>query len=177
MQTSDLCQTRNSEKSEEHGTSKTGGDSAFARKKILRERKQMDREQQKTFLQNIPYIQYNGIVIDQIGMEESVLHVEMRHELENPYGMAHGGLLFTLVDTVGGVTARADGRRYVTPDASIHYLKSGRKGRITATGHTVRRGRTVTVVDAAVTDEEKNLLASGTVTMFCLDADEKRAEA
>ncbi len=150
---------------------------AMAAREPARERKQMDQEQQKTFLQNIPYIQYNGIVIDRIGMEESVLHVEMRHELENPYGMAHGGLLFTLADTVSGVTARADGRRYVTLDASIHYLKSGRKGRITATGHTVHRGRTVTVVEAAVTDDEGSLLASGTVTMFCLDADEKPAES
>ena len=62
----------------------------------------MDQEKQKNMLQNIPYIQFNGIVIDRIGMEESVLYVDMRHELENPYGMAHGGLLFTLVDTAGG---------------------------------------------------------------------------
>ena len=113
----------------------------------------MDQEKQKNMLQNIPYIQFNGIVIDRIGMEESVLYVDMRHELENPYGMAHGGLLFTLVDTAGGVTARADGRKYVTMDASIHYLQSARKGRITATSHTGRSGRTVTVLDENVTDD------------------------
>ena len=137
----------------------------------------MDQVKQKNMLQNIPYIQFNGIVIDRIGMEKSVLHVDMRHELENPYGMAHGGLLFTLVDTVGGVTARADGRKYVTMDASIHYLQSARKGRITATSHTVRRGRTVTVVDVNVTDEEERLLARGTVTMFCLDAEESNVKS
>lgn len=137
-----------------------------------KEEESMNEEEQKVFLQNIPYIQYNGIVIDRVGMEESVLYVDMRHELENPYGMAHGGLLFTLADTVGGVTARADGRRYVTLDASIHYLKSARSGRITAKGHTVKRGKTVAVVDVAITDDKEQLLATGTVTMFCLEAGE-----
>ena len=83
----------------------------------------------------------------------------------------------TLVDTAGGVTARADGRKYVTMDASIHYLQSARKGRITATSHTVRRGRTVTVVDVNVTDEEERLLARGTVTMFGLDAEESNVKS
>ena len=83
----------------------------------------MDQEKQKNMLQNIPYIQFNGIVIDRIGMEESVLYVDMRHELENPYGMAHGGLLFTLVETAGGVTARArEGLNYNKPEPP--YTKS-----------------------------------------------------
>lgn len=137
----------------------------------------MNPKEQKTFLQNIPYIQYNGIVIDEIGMEKSVLHVEMRHELENPYGMAHGGLLFTLADTAGGVTARADGRRYVTLDASIRYLRSVRSGRITATAYTVKRGKTVAVVDVSITDEEEHLLSTATVTMFCLETGEKEAKS
>ncbi len=124
----------------------------------------------KEYLQETPYIRYNGIVIDCIDPEESILHVDMRHELENPYGMAHGGMLFTLIDTTAGTTARADGRKYVTLNASVNYLRSGGAGRITATGHIVHRGRTTTVVDVRVTDEDGRLLTTGTVTMFCLDA-------
>lgn len=125
----------------------------------------------KDYLQETPYIRYNQIVIDRIDPEESVLHVDMRHDLENPYGMTHGGVLFTLMDTTAGATARADGRKYVTLNASVNYLRSGRSGRITAVGRLVRRGRSVTVVDVNVTDEAGKLLTTGTLTMFCVDSD------
>ncbi len=124
----------------------------------------------KNTLQQTPYIQYNGIVIDKVVLEETVMHVDMRHEFENPYGMTHGGLLFTLVDSTAGTTARADGRKYVTLNASINYLHSGKgTGRITSRGKVVHRGRTTTVVDVTVRDEEDRLLCTGTVTMFCLN--------
>ena len=125
----------------------------------------------REYLQATPYIKYNGIVIDHIDPQQAILHVEMRHDLENPYGMAHGGMLFTMIDTTAGAAARADGRKYVTVNASVNYLRSGRSGKITAKGTLVRRGRTATVVDVAVTDEAGDLLTTGTVTMFCLDAD------
>ena len=127
-------------------------------------------EELKKKLQNIPYIQYNGMVIDRMEPDSAAMHVEMRHEFENPYGMAHGGLLFTLIDTTAGTTARADGRRYLTLNANVNYLRSGKgSGRITSCGRIVHRGRTTAVVDVDVRDEEDRLLCTGTVTMFCLD--------
>ena len=81
----------------------------------------MDQEKQKNMLQNIPYIQFNGIVIDRIGMEESVLYVDMRHELENPYGMAHGGV------HAGGHGRRRDcagGWKKIRDNGCLHSLPS-----------------------------------------------------
>ena len=126
-------------------------------------------QQLKDVLESTPYIQYNGIKIDTICMEEATMHLDMRHEYENPYGMAHGGLLFTLVDTTAGTTARADGRKYVTLNANINYLRSGKgSGRIRSCGKVVHRGRTTTVVDVSVKDEEDQVLCTAVVTMFCI---------
>lgn len=125
----------------------------------------------REFLQDIPYIKFNGIVVGEIGAESSSMYVDMRPELCTPYGMAHGGLLFTLIDTTGGATARADGRKYVTLNADINYLRSAYSGRITATSHVRKRGRTTCIVDVDVTDEEGKLCATGTTTMFCLGDD------
>ncbi len=127
------------------------------------------------FMQKIPYLGHNGIVVDCIETDHAVLHVDMRPELANPYGMAHGGLLFTLIDTAAGAVARTDGREYVTLNANANYLRNTTAGRITADAHLVRRGKTATVVDVAVTDEKGTLLTTGTVTMFCLNSDEKPA--
>ncbi len=133
----------------------------------------MDYEWLYQFMRNIPYLKHNGIVVDCIEKDHAVLYVEMRPELANPYGMAHGGLLFTLIDTTAGAAARTDGREYVTLNASVNYLRNTKSGRITADAHLVRRGKTATVVDVEVTDEKGTLLTTGTVTMFCLSPDVK----
>ena len=127
------------------------------------------------FMREIPYLRHDGIVIDCIEADHAVLHVDMRPELANPYGMAHGGLLFTLIDTAAGAAARTDGREYVTLNANVNYLRNTTTGKITADAHLVRRGKTATVVDVAVTDEKGIRLTTGTVTMFCLSSDEKPA--
>lgn len=101
----------------------------------------MDYEWLYQFMQKIPYIGHNGIVVDCIEADHAVLYVDMRPELANPYGMAHGGLLFTLIDTTAGAAARTDGREYVTLNANVNYLRNTTAGRITADAHLVRRGK------------------------------------
>ena len=46
----------------------------------------------------------------------------------NILGIVHGGVLYSLADTVGG-TAAMTGRDYAVPtvDGTIHYLKAGKK--------------------------------------------------
>ena len=45
----------------------------------------------------------------------------------NILGIVHGGVLYSLADTVGG-TAAMTGRDYAVPtvDGTIHYLKAGK---------------------------------------------------
>lgn len=133
----------------------------------------MDYEWLYKFMRQIPYLSHDGIVIDCIEKDHAVLHVDMRPELANPYGMAHGGLLFTLIDTTAGAAVRTDGREYVTLNANVNYLRNTTAGRITAEANLVRRGKTAAVIDVEVTDEKGTLLTTGTVTMFCLSSGEK----
>ncbi len=115
----------------------------------------------------------NHIGLSSITEDEVVAYVDLSDEQKNPYGLAHGGVYFTLMDSACGMLARVDGRRYVTLDAQIHYLMSTKTGRITGTGHIVRRGRSTTVVEMTIRDEHGTALTNGTVTMYCLDPDKK----
>ena len=65
-------------------------------------------------LENNPFARLAGIHIQLLERDHAVLEVQLRPELLNPLGAVHGGLLFTLADCCSGVTARTDGRRYVT---------------------------------------------------------------
>lgn len=92
-------------------------------------------------------------------------------EHRNPWGMTHGGLLFTLVDVAGCWAAAAvkglEGfRPVVTESASIHYLRPAGKGRLTAKARAVKSGKTIAYVTVDVYDEQGRHLIRGDVTAF-----------
>ena len=79
----------------------------------------------------------------------------------------HGGLLFTLADCCSGVTARTDGRTYVTQTGSLNYYRNIHEGQVYAVGKVQHRGRTVcTVLVEIYAKETQKLLAAGTFSMF-----------
>ena len=86
----------------------------------------------------------------------------------NPTGQLHGGAIYTLADCAGGALCRTDGRRYVTLDGTVHFIRSTNHGTITATASMVHRGRTTALVDIQITDQDGTLLARGDFTFFCL---------
>lgn len=60
-----------------------------------------------------PFMDYNHIEIVFVEPERSQVRMEITPSGRNLNGAVHGGLLYTMVDCVAGVTARADGRNSV----------------------------------------------------------------
>lgn len=89
---------------------------------------------------------------------------------QNPYGIIHGGLLFTMMDVAGGHAARttASGAliRCVTQNASTVFLRPAHPGMLTAEGNVIRRGSRIIVSTVCVYDSERNLLTKGEFT-YC----------
>lgn len=117
---------------------------------------------------NNPYLKMNHIEVEEIRRDYVRLYVDLVPELCNPYGMAHGGLLFTLSDCCAGINARTDGKRYVTLDSDFHFMSSITKGRITAESYVLRRGGRVCVLRTTTHDEDGKVLTDGTFTMYCI---------
>lgn len=83
------------------------------------------------------FIDYCGLQIVDYGDGKSEVRVEIDENKSNPYGIAHGGIIFTVMDTAAGAAERFRGgveRRLVTQCADIHYMKPGMKGTVTARG-------------------------------------------
>lgn len=74
------------------------------------------------------FVQACGIEIWELEEDHAVMGTAARPELLNPMGMLHGGLLFTLADCCSGVTARTDGRTYVTQTGSLNYYRNIHEG-------------------------------------------------
>lgn len=80
------------------------------------------------------FVQACGIEIWELEEDHAVMGTAARPELLNPMGMLHGGLLFTLADCCSGVTARTDGRTYVTQTGSLNYYRNIHEGQVYAVG-------------------------------------------
>lgn len=112
---------------------------------------------------------YNHIVIDDVEESGASGYVDLVKESMNVLGIAHGGLYFTLADTVAGYSARADGREYVTQQSNFYFISSAKTGRIIAKGNVIKRTKSFCIVEVAVTDEKDNLLCKGSFNYYCIN--------
>ena len=115
----------------------------------------------KAFFNNMPFADLLGIELTTIGDGHAEGYLEMRPELSwnEDRVMAHGGVTFTLADTVGGaaLVSKVD-QPVPTVDMRIDYLEAG-TGDLRAEADVVRVGSDVGTVDVEVFSEDGTLVA------------------
>ena len=87
----------------------------------------------------------------------------------NFQGNVHGAAYSTMADICSGMVCRTDGRRYVTQQANVQYLRAAEGGTLTARGTTIHRGRTSCLVEIRITNEEEQLMFMGTFLFHCIN--------
>lgn len=115
------------------------------------------------------FTDHNFIRLESVEPDLAVYRLEIRPETRNPYGMVHGGALYTMADDAAGGAAHSDGRHYVTQSGDLHFLDNRAHGVIRATGRVRHRGRSTVLVAVDITDEAGTILAAGTFSYFCVD--------
>ena len=108
------------------------------------------------------FIEYTGMHVTNVaeGHVEGEIQIEPHHL--NPAGALHGGLVFALMDTIGGFAAKTLGVLPTTLSSTINYLRPtiGTQ-KLLAKADVLKRGRNVTVVRIDLFNEKDVLLASG----------------
>lgn len=102
---------------------------------------------------HIPFADLCGI--EEVGIVDgrTRLRLEVTPEVENNLGMAHGGLLTTLLDIAMGTAARtAVGRPVMTLDMQVSFLSPGR-GALLGHGRVTKAGRSIVFCEAEITRE------------------------
>ena len=115
------------------------------------------------------FTDHNFIRLESAEADCAVYRLDIRPESRNPFGMVHGGALYTLADDAAGGAAHSDGRHYVTQHGDLHFLDNRAHGTVRATGRVRHRGRSTVLVDVEITDESGALLATGAFSYFCVD--------
>lgn len=99
--------------------------------------------------------------------KEVLMTTKVTEKSLNPYGMAHGSFLFTLADSVAGLTTVASGSYSVTLQSNIHYMKAAKLGdTLSVIGSCTHDGSRTKVVEVKIENQDKQLLASASFTMF-----------
>src|SRR5512133_3678564 len=97
------------------------------------------------------------------GADDGTARVEFEATDEhlNPAGTVHGGVLATLVDTAMGTAVRSatdDGDVPATSQLTVTYLRPGKPGRLTVEARVRTRGEHLTVCEADVDQDGRNLV-------------------
>jgi uncharacterized protein (TIGR00369 family) len=102
-----------------------------------------------------------GATVTDSGDGTATLEFEATDEHLNPAGTVHGGVLATLVDTAMGTAIRSttdDGEIPATSQLTVTYLRPGKPGRLTVDARVRTRGEHLTVCEADVDQDGRNLV-------------------
>ena len=115
------------------------------------------------------FMLHNHIEMESVDKDRAVFKLDIRPESCNPYGMVHGGAIYTLADNATGTAAHSDGRYYVTQTSALHFLRNQSRGTVRATAWVRHRGKSTVLTSVDITGEDGKLLATGEFTFFCVD--------
>ncbi len=93
----------------------------------------------------------------------------LRDDHRNPYGVTHGGVVYSLADTAMGAalyTRLEPGERCTTVEIKINYVAAATEGELTADATVIERTRRLGVLECRVTDAGGRLLALATGTFY-----------
>ena len=115
------------------------------------------------------FFRHNNYKIIKAEKDNVILQAELGKNAMNPYDMAHGGFIFGLGDTVMGMLVRACGKRGVTQNATINFLRPGKGKYITAIGKLIKQGNKTCYARADIYDDEEKLIATMDSNYFIID--------
>ncbi|MDF2636482.1 MAG: phenylacetic acid degradation-related protein [Pelosinus sp.] len=115
-----------------------------------------------------PYINLLDISIEHL--EEGTAELSMpvvagKHT--NLYNIAHGGALASLADSAMGIACATTGKKVVTLEMNINFIKGAvPQSIIKAVGKVIHNGKSTMVAESEIVDKENQLLAKTRGTFF-----------
>jgi uncharacterized protein (TIGR00369 family) len=105
--------------------------------------------------------------------QELVAELEIGDQHRQPYGLVHGGVYASMIETVcstgAALSVFAEGKSCVGLDNATSFLRAARAGTLRCTATPLVRGRRSQVWDARIHDEEDRLIATGRVRLLVLE--------
>lgn len=117
--------------------------------------------------QNIPAHQHLNIKISYLAPGKAKLNMLVGPEFSNSYGIAHGGIIATLVDSAMGVAIRTLNLRVVTVEMNLNFFSRVEvEENLTVNAWTVHVGSKMVVAEAEVFNSKNKRISKSRATFF-----------
>ncbi len=114
-----------------------------------------------------------GIRLVRSGPDEVVIEYDVDDRHRQPYGIVHGGMHCTAVETAcsmgAAIAAAPRGQSVVGIENHTSFIHAVREGRVTVTARPLTRGRRSQLWQAEAHSDDGVLIASGRVRLLALD--------
>ena len=107
-----------------------------------------------------------GIQIDELTEDSSTCSLELTDDHKNAYGGVMGGAIFTLADLALAVLANHIHSLSVASQVNINFLSAPRGSKLFAKAKCLKNGKTTSIIQVDVTDDEGTFIAFLTGTAF-----------
>ena len=112
-------------------------------------------------VENEPYAAKLGLRLRVLDAGYSLVEMVLTPEMDNIFGMAHGGAIFSLIDEAFQTASNSHGTVSVALQVSISYLKPPAAGStLFAEAKEVSRSRSGSHYEISVRDEKNDLIAT-----------------
>lgn len=129
----------------------------------------MDFERLKQLRNSAGFIKEIGFETTEIREGYAKGEVVLQPKHKNPIGSTHGGVLFTIADTVGGAAATSRGRWVTTVSGNINYLSPAMNcKKLIGESREIKTGKRMCVYEVTITNESEKIIAVATMTYFYL---------
>ncbi len=111
-----------------------------------------------------------------VDYDQVVGEVEVRPALLQPYGLVHGGVYASMIETLASTGAAlwalSIGRNTVGLENATTFLRAVREGRLRGRAVPLARGRRTQVWEGTIRDDEDRVVAAGRVRLLCLEQEQ-----
>ena len=121
----------------------------------------------KNHFNTLPYFKFMHATVLETDRGYAKVTLPIKPEYSNTYGIAHGGIVTSLVDMVSGVALRTLKLRIVTIEVTTDYLKTvSLTDHLTAEARVIHEGNKLLHADISVYNQEEVLVARGKVIYY-----------
>jgi len=108
-----------------------------------------------------------GIEVLEISEGKSVLKMKIRDEMTNGFGIAHGGIVFSLADSAVAFAANSYGIKSVTLEATISWPKASQSGDVlTAKAINLSLGNKTAIFDVNINNQNDEIIGLFRATVY-----------
>ena len=114
-----------------------------------------------------------GLYFVGVSYDEILTEVSVRPELVQPYGLVHGGVYASIIETMASsgaaLNAMAREQHTVGLENSTSFLRAVREGTLHGRATPLARGRRTHVWEGTIRDDDDRIVAVGRVRMVCIE--------